>query len=61
MVVTHNFATGIWAAKWLTKTKKVFKPNFPIQGFTFETAKETFVYNHQYWVTGIRTVALIKE
>ena len=47
MVVTHNFATGIWAAKWLTKTKNVFKPNFPIQGFTFETAKETFVHIHQ--------------
>ena len=40
MVVTHNFATGIWAAKWLTKTKNVFKPNFPIQGFTFEQQRK---------------------
>ena len=41
--------------------KNVSKPIFPIQGFTFETAKETLVHIHQNWVTGIRTVALIKE
>ena len=61
LTVAHNFATGLWPAKWLSKTKTCSNQFFPNQGCTFEIAKETFVHNHQNRVTDIRTVALMKE
>ena len=52
---------GYLGSQMTQKNKNVFKPIFDIKGCTFETVKETFVHIHQTRVTGIRTVALIKE
>ena len=46
MVVAHNFATGLWAAKWLSKQKRI-QTNFPQAGMYLWIVKETFVHIYQ--------------
>ena len=54
MVVTHNCVAGLLAAKWFSETKTCSNQ--------FSKSRDVpFVHIHQTGVTGIRTVALIKE
>ena len=46
MVVAHNFATGLWAAKWLSKQKRV-QTNFPHPGMYLWNSKGNFVHIYQ--------------
>ena len=41
MVVAHNFATGLLAAKWLSKQKRV-QTNFPHSGMYLWNSKGNF-------------------